>query len=162
MDNLHALTLLIRPPLSCATTARQAADYSDKGTMELRCLEQAVHDATAPSLPSAVSILGWLLEFAWLAAVTTSADTHAHDPRAAVADHPAVLPPLPIPLRPRPHRGRATRAASVEAEAVGDRSGLDPAGDAELGKQVGDVDAGGLGADEQRLGDLAVAASGRD
>jgi len=29
-------------------------------------------------------------------------------------------------------------------------------------EDVGDVDAGGFGADEQRLGDLAVAAPGRD
>jgi hypothetical protein len=44
---------------------------------------------------------------------------------------------------------------------MGDRGGLDPGGDAQFGEDVGDVDAGGLGADEQRLGDLAVAAAGR-
>jgi hypothetical protein len=45
---------------------------------------------------------------------------------------------------------------------VGDGGGLDPGVDAELGEDVGDVDAGRLAADEQRLGDLAVAAAGRD
>jgi hypothetical protein len=45
---------------------------------------------------------------------------------------------------------------------VGDGGGLDPGGDAELGQDVGDVDAGRLGADEQRLSDLAVAGAGRD
>jgi hypothetical protein len=39
------------------------------------------------------------------------------------------------------------------------RWAIDPAGDAELGEDVGDVYAGGLGPDEQRLGDLAVAAA---
>ena len=46
-----------------------------------------------------------------------------------------------------------------QARVVGDRGGLDPAGDAELGQDVGDVHAGRLGADEQRLGDLTVAAA---
>ena len=45
---------------------------------------------------------------------------------------------------------------------MSDRGGLDPGVDLELGEDVGDVDAGGLGADEQRLGDLVVAAAGRD
>src|SRR5215216_7229453 len=79
-----------------------------------------------------------------------------------VADHSALLP------QPRRRSGgRVTAndcmvlAALVQAEAVGDRGGLHPPGDAELGQDVGDVHAGGLGADEQRLGDLAVAAPGR-
>jgi hypothetical protein len=41
---------------------------------------------------------------------------------------------------------------------MGDRSGLAPAGHAQLGEDVGDMDAGSLGADEQRLRDLRVAA----
>jgi hypothetical protein len=45
--------------------------------------------------------------------------------------------------------------ASLQAQAVGDCGGLHPAGDAQLGQDVGDVHAGGRGADEQRLGDLA-------
>jgi hypothetical protein len=44
----------------------------------------------------------------------------------------------------------------VEAEAVGDRGRLATAGHAQLGKDVGDVHAGGLWGDEQRLADLAV------
>src|SRR5262249_58656645 len=70
-------------------------------------------------------------------------------------------PPAGTPARLQ--RATAPRwPASVQAEAVGDRSGFHPAGGAQLGEDAGDVDAGGLGADEQRLGDLAVAAPGRD
>ena len=46
-----------------------------------------------------------------------------------------------------------------EPAAVGDGGGLAAAGHAELGQDVGDVDAGGPGADEQRLGDLGVRAA---
>src|SRR4029450_11102182 len=43
-----------------------------------------------------------------------------------------------------------------QSEAVRGGGGLDPAGHLELAEDVGDVDAGGLGADEQCLADLAV------
>jgi hypothetical protein len=79
-----------------------------------------------------------------------------------VADHSALLP------QPRRRSGgRVTAndcmvlAALVQAEAVSNRGGLHPAGDAKLGQKIGDMHADGLGADEQRLGDLAVAAPGR-
>jgi predicted ATPase len=45
---------------------------------------------------------------------------------------------------------------------VGDRPGLGPVAHTELGQDVGDVDAGGLDADVEGLGDLAVGASVRD
>ncbi|MFE0642160.1 DUF6191 domain-containing protein [Streptomyces sp. NPDC058877] len=40
---------------------------------------------------------------------------------------------------------RGSGGCVQEAEAVGQGGGLAPAGDAELGEDVGDVDAGGLG-----------------
>src|SRR4051794_24383652 len=48
---------------------------------------------------------------------------------------------------------------SAQAEAIGDRRRLYPPGHAELGEDVGDVDAGCLAADEQLTGDLGVAAA---
>lgn len=50
---------------------------------------------------------------------------------------------------------------SDEAVADGVGGGLGPAPDAELGEEVGDVGAGGVGADEERRGDLAVGVAGR-
>jgi hypothetical protein len=50
----------------------------------------------------------------------------------------------------------ACRLLPTEPEAVRDRGRLTTAGHAELGEDVGDVDAGGLGGDEQRLADLPV------
>jgi hypothetical protein len=44
----------------------------------------------------------------------------------------------------------------VEAELVSDRGRLTASAGAQLGKDAGDVDAGGLGGDEQRLADLTV------
>src|SRR5215472_4010420 len=74
-----------------------------------------------------------------------------------------LLPVAPPGCGGRPAAATARRwPASVQAQAVGDRSGLDPAVGAQFGEDVGDVDAGGLGADEQCLGDLAVAAPRRD
>jgi hypothetical protein len=45
-----------------------------------------------------------------------------------------------------------------QAAAVGDRGGLDPVVDAELGKDVRHVGARGLHANEQGLGDLRIGA----
>src|SRR5215204_3007845 len=75
--------------------------------------------------------------------------THRSDQRASQKRKPPCL------------EGCAALPTSVQAEAVSD-GGFDAGVDAELGEDVGDVDAGGLGADEQRLGDLAVAAPGCD
>ena len=44
----------------------------------------------------------------------------------------------------------------VEAESVGDRGSFPAAGDPELGEDPRDMEAGGLGGDEQRLADLPV------
>src|SRR5262249_15101578 len=95
----------------------------------------------------------------------------AKRPGSCHADPAPPRPPAPSDRIVRPGHGatagqrpaarsddRAALAGLVEAEAVGDRGGLDPGVNVELGEDVGDVDAGGLGADEQHLGDLAVAA----
>ena len=73
----------------------------------------------------------------------------------------------PAPRRPggrasHPARGgaRSFLSASVEETvASGDRGGLGAAAGAQLGEDVGDVHADGLGADEQLSRDLAVAAA---
>jgi hypothetical protein len=53
--------------------------------------------------------------------------------------------------------GRAVCAGLAgDSEAVRDRGGFHPAVDAQLGQDVGNVHAGGLGADEQGAGDLGV------
>src|SRR5690348_368650 len=49
-----------------------------------------------------------------------------------------------------------SRWLPAEAEPVGNGGGLAAVGHAELGQDAGDVDRGGLGADEQRFGDLPV------
>ena len=56
----------------------------------------------------------------------------------------------------------AVRGPVEEPEPVGQGGGLAAAGDAQLGQDVGDVDARRLRGDEELLGDLAVGAAGRD
>jgi hypothetical protein len=75
-----------------------------------------------------------------------------------------VMMPRPTPPgHTRPRSWCRDRPSSRrEAEAVGDRPGLGPVAHAELGQDVGDVDAGCLVADVEGLGDLVVGASVRD
>jgi hypothetical protein len=56
----------------------------------------------------------------------------------------------------------ARRGGCRRGETVGDRGGLDPVLDLELGQDVGDVDAGGLDTNHQLLGDLAVGVAAGD
>jgi len=94
--------------------------------------------------------------------MTMTADMLIHESPSNCGRPSSPAPATAAPLLRPPRIDDPRRwPASVEAEAVGHGGGLDPGSDAELGEDVGDVDAGGLGADEQRLGDLAVAAPGR-
>jgi hypothetical protein len=56
----------------------------------------------------------------------------------------------------------ARRGGCRRGETVRDRGGLDPVAGVELGQDVGDVDAGGLDANHQLLGDLAVGVAAGD
>jgi hypothetical protein len=60
---------------------------------------------------------------------------------------------------PEPNARQRGGHLAGEAEPVGDRGRLGSIAHTELGQDVGDVNAGGLVADEQGLGDLAVAAA---
>src|SRR5262245_8688271 len=57
---------------------------------------------------------------------------------------------------------RRVLAGRYQPEPPGRRRRLGAGGDAELGQDIEDVDAGGLGADEQGAADLAVALAGGD
>ena len=67
------------------------------------------------------------------------------------------LPGLMSPNRAREEELKAEADSwLVEVESVGNRGCLTAAGDPELGEDPRDVDAGGLGGNEQRLADLPV------
>jgi hypothetical protein len=70
---------------------------------------------------------------------------------ALVATDGTALPRLHHDDRPD-----QVRSLLVQAQAVSNRGRLATAGHAELGEDVGDVEAGGLLGDEQRLADLPV------
>src|SRR5215471_13228315 len=161
-----------------AVTVRTVRWYSDQGLLSPCCRSAAgyrLYDSETlarlelirtlreigPDLPVIKKVLAREVNLADVAAA--HADALESRIRTLWLRH-AVLRAVPPPRFPaRLPRATASRwPASVQAEAVGDRSGFHPAGGAQLGKDAGDVDAGGLGADEQCLGDLAVAAPGRD
>ncbi len=127
------------------------------------------YDITRCPHPSGPSRDRWYIDASWKATPT---------PVASLEELLAHGAPWPTRLRGAPERPRAVAAHDhgrhgasrrlagaggvEEAEGVRPGGGLAAAGDAQLAEDVGHVDAGRLGRDEQLGGYLPVAAPGRD